>query len=203
MTARRSTRSARAAQSPSQPCFFVTLNGRIRMTTNAKAPSAVSSLVNDEQVSALRLATEADLGELLRWRNDPETRHFRNDPRLIEPDEHAAWLERRQRSESRVYICEYAGQPVGNITLDVSARGCELGWIIAPEWRGHGIGKAMVMAAIKMMCCDQPLWCKMRDDNIASSRLALSCGFRPSGRDGAMQFLELPPESRRASADKQ
>ena len=65
-----------------------------------------------------------------------------------------------------------AGRPVGNIWLDVSARGCELGWIIAPEWRGHGIGKAMVMAAIKMIPLDQLLWCKMRDDNIASSRLA-------------------------------
>ena len=192
----------RAGRSVALPPCFSTLNGRIRMATNAKAPSAVNSLVNDEP-SALRLATEADLGELLRWRNDPETRHFRDDPRLIEPDEHAVWLERRQRSESRVYVCEYAGRPVGNITLDVSARGCELGWIIAPEWRGRGIGKAMVGAAIKMMPCDRPLWCKMRDDNIASSRLALSCGFRLSGKDGAMLILELPPESRKASADKQ
>jgi UDP-2,4-diacetamido-2,4,6-trideoxy-beta-L-altropyranose hydrolase len=173
------------------------------MSANAKAPSAASSPVNAEPIVALRLATEADLAELLRWRNDPETRHFRNDSRLIEPDEHTAWLERRQRSESRVHICEYAGQPVGNITLDVSARGCELGWIIAPEWRGRGIGKAMVMAAIKVMPFDQPLWCKMRDDNIASSRLAESCGFRLRGRDGAMLILELPPAgSRRATADK-
>jgi UDP-2,4-diacetamido-2,4,6-trideoxy-beta-L-altropyranose hydrolase len=162
------------------------------MTTNAKAPSAVTPPVNAEPIAALRLATEADLGELLRWRNDPETRHFRNDPRLIEPGEHAAWFERRQRSESRVYIYEYAGQPVGNITLDVFERGCELGWIIAPEWRGRGVGKAMVMTAIKMMPFDQLLWCKMRDDNIASSRLAESCGFRLRGRDGAMLFLELP-----------
>lgn len=140
----------------------------------------------------LRLASEADLGELLRWRNDRETRHFRNDPRPVDPDEHAAWLKRRQQSESRVYIFEYAGQPVGNITLDVSARGYELGWIIAPEWRGRGIGKAMVIAAIAMMPSDRPIWCKMREDNIASSRLAESCGFLPCGRDGAMLLLELP-----------
>jgi RimJ/RimL family protein N-acetyltransferase len=173
------------------------MNDPIRLTGDAKPPDAVTSPVNAEPIAALRLATEADLGELLRWRNDPETRHFRNDPRVIEPDEHAAWLERRQRSESRVYIYEYAGRPAGNITLDVSARGCELGWIIAPEWRGHGIGKAMVMAAIKMMPFDQLLWCKMRDDNIASSRLAESCGFRLRGRDGAMLIFELPPAGSR------
>ncbi len=144
-------------------------------------------------VAALRLATEADLSELLRWRNDPETRHFRNDPRLIEPAEHAAWLKKRQRSESRVYIYEYAGQPAGNITLDVSDSGYELGWIIAPEARGRGIGKAMVTAAIAMMPLDRRVWCKMREDNIASSRLAESCGFHRCGRDGAMLFLELPP----------
>jgi RimJ/RimL family protein N-acetyltransferase len=152
---------------------------------------ASSAIANP--VPALRLATEADLSELLRWRNDPETRRFRNDPRLIEPDEHAAWLKRRQQSHNRVYIYEYAGQPAGNITLDVSERGYELGWIIAPEWRGRGIGKAMVIAALATMPSDRRIWCKMREDNVASSRLAESCGFQPCGKDGAMLLLELPP----------
>src|SRR5262245_46010999 len=120
------------------------------MTRQPKVQRPAASLASADPVPVLRLATEADLGELLRWRNDPETRHFRNDPRVIGPDEHAAWLKRRQQSESRVHIYEYAGQPAGNITLDVSARGYELGWIIAPEWRGRGIGKAMVMAALAM-----------------------------------------------------
>jgi RimJ/RimL family protein N-acetyltransferase len=167
-----------------------------------RSPEIVATPGDTDQVPALRLATEADLSELLRWRNDPKTRHFRNDPRLIKSDEHAAWLKRRQQSESRVYIYEYAGQPVGNITLDVSERGYELGWIIAPECRGHGVGKAMVMAAIAMMPVDRSIWCKMREDNVASSRLAVSCGFLPCGRDGAMLFLELPPRIQKSGSSK-
>ena len=122
------------------------MNDPIRLPANARPPDAVTSPVNAEPIAALRLATEADLGDLLRWRNDPETRHFRNDPRLIEPDEHAAWLERRQRSESRVYIYAHAGRPVGNITLDVSAQRLRTGldhcsgMARARHWQSDGYG---------------------------------------------------------------
>jgi RimJ/RimL family protein N-acetyltransferase len=148
----------------------------------------------------LRLATEADLPELLRWRNDPVTRFFRPDPRVIEADEHAAWLKRRQASESCVYVFEirrdgktsFTYWPAGTLTLDVDGHECELGWIVAPEFRGAGFGKEMVQDGIKLLGARFALWCKMREDNEASYRLARSCGFRFRGMDGRMKVLYLP-----------
>ena len=138
----------------------------------------------------LRPATEGDATELLRWRNDPVTRHFRNDPRVVSHDEHIAWLTRRQVSDSKVYVFD-APEPVGNITLNVDARGTEIGWIIAPEHRRRGLARQMLLAAIETIIDrSKPVWAKIRIDNTSSIQLALSCGFQPRTVEQKMLYLD-------------
>jgi RimJ/RimL family protein N-acetyltransferase len=142
--------------------------------------------------NSLRLAVETDLPELLRWRNDEITRRFRNDDRLVQPDEHRAWFARRQASDSKIYIFEFDSIPRGNITLDVDEHGTEVGWIVAPEHRNKGLAKAMVVASIPK-CPTKPIWAKTRVDNIASVHVALGSGFeRDFERDeGEMIYFKL------------
>lgn len=144
----------------------------------------------------LRLATTADLPIILKWRNDPTTRFYRNDSRVIEAEEHAVWFAARQSSLNQVFLFEARmtafteKEPVGQIVLDIDDHGTEIGWIVAPEHRGKGAGRQMVRAFISEHDPERS-WAKMREDNIASYRLALACGFRPVARDGRMQIMEL------------
>lgn len=123
----------------------------------------------------LRLARPDDAREILRWRNDSITRFYRDDDREITPDEHTAWFCRRQLSENKIYVFAAHDCPIGNICFDVSDKGTELGWVVAPEQRGHGIGRRMLQEAFKIT--EGPIWCKAREDNTASIRLAAHCGF--------------------------
>lgn len=123
----------------------------------------------------LRPAAPDDLDELLRWRNDPITRHYRNDDRIISPAEHADWF---ATNRSRLYIYDNKGQ----IKLDGAG---EIGWIVAPQWRGQGVGKAMLAVAVELL---SPRWCKIREDNTASIRLARSCGFEFTEQEGRMLY---------------
>jgi RimJ/RimL family protein N-acetyltransferase len=124
----------------------------------------------------LRFATDDDLSELLRWRNDPVTRFFRDDDRIIEPQEHMEWLHRRQKGPSCVYIFEHEEIPVGNVVLDFD-QFYEVGWIVAPEWREKGIGTMMVKEILTKIPPLARVWCKTREDNVASIRLARACGL--------------------------
>lgn len=133
----------------------------------------------------IRLAMDVDMQELLRWRNDEETRRYRDDPRMITPAEHALWFMRRQASDSNVWIAEIDGAPVGNVTLDMDERGIQLGWTVAPELRKRGVGRAMVRRMLEQLDRDR-CWCKLRRDNEASFRLASSCGFRFHHAEGDM-----------------
>ena len=148
----------------------------------------------------LRLATTADLPLILKWRNDPTTRFYRNDSRMIEADEHADWFARRQASANKVFLfgarmTAFSDlEPVGQIVLDIEEDGTEIGWIVAPEHRGKGIGRQMVRAFLSEYSPNRA-WCKMRDDNLASYYLALSCGFHPVAKDGRMQIMNLQPQA--------
>lgn len=144
---------------------------------------------------ALRLAGEVHAAELLRWRNDPETRLYRDDPKIIEPDEHLSWLRRRQASRSRVFIFFNECTPVGNVTIDTDdiKKRVEIGWIVAPEWRRKGLGRAMIEFALPAVTPpNYRPWAKVREDNTASLRVALATGFVESGKIGNMVHFDHP-----------
>ena len=146
----------------------------------------------------LRLATTADLPLILKWRNDPTTRFYRNDSRVIEASEHADWFAARQSSLNKVFLFEARmtafsdAEPVGQIVLDIDDHGTEVGWIVAPEHRGKGVGRQMVRAFISEHNPDRA-WAKMRDDNLASYHIALRCGFYPVAKEGRMQIMKFRP----------
>ena len=135
----------------------------------------------------LRPATTSDLPEILRWRNDPVTRYFRPDPKIIEPEEHEKWFA-NLAPDSVLYIYEHGGYPAGQVKYDFGEGEVEVGWIIKPSLRGFGLGKRMVSEALGVIT--GPRWCQMRWDNTASYSLAVACGFRLTHLIDEMLVLE-------------
>lgn len=136
----------------------------------------------------LRAAVLADSDNLLRWRNDPDTRRWsRHESRTSEAD-HAEWLGHALANVSRrLWMAEIDSEAVGTVRADTTASGNELSWTVAPEWRGRGVGTEMVRLACQMLTGRVYAYVKVGND--ASSRIALAAGLQLEGVcEGIMCF---------------
>jgi RimJ/RimL family protein N-acetyltransferase len=136
----------------------------------------------------LRVATLDDVQSLFLWRNHPTTRAASHSTAKIPFDEHLNWLKRSlANSNRRLLIAERAGVPVGSVRADFADGVWELSWIVAPDERGVGIGKAMV-AAVAQSIVD-PVRAEVRTGNLASVHIALHAGMHFVGEShGVLNF---------------
>lgn len=140
----------------------------------------------------LRRARMSDAALVLAWRNEAATRASRQDRRLIQWEEHCSWFLGRIADDT-LYIAELNAAPVGQITLDGKE---EIGWIVGPAYRGAGIGKAMLGLALRRF--PERYRAKMLVYNVASHRLAASCGFTThfcTDTPPLMRYLERKRET--------
>lgn len=140
----------------------------------------------------LRKATVNDGELLLSWRNDPITRFnsFNSDP--ISRVSHFRWLEGVFANPLRdLYVAEVDGVPVGTLRVDRNDSGeSELSWTVAPEARGHGIGKEILIEARRMI--DGVLTAQIKVENVASIKIAEAAGFFCRKREnGVMNYCSL------------
>jgi RimJ/RimL family protein N-acetyltransferase len=93
-----------------------------------------------------------------------------------------------------------AGEPERRLRgvrgFDVAVRRAEIGWWLAPEARGRGVGAAAVDLAATW-ALGEPLrlrqvWARLAPDNVASSRVAAAAGFRLLGRAGGGEVWARP-----------
>jgi RimJ/RimL family protein N-acetyltransferase len=132
-------------------------------------------------VLKLRFATEADAEQLLEWRNDPLSRRNARNTGIISWSTHTEWLRESLASASRkVFVAEKDNRAVGTCRLDYSDSSCELSWIVAPEHRGQGIGKAMVQLLIEQ-AGSPTLIAEIRVENEPSMRIARGLTFAITG----------------------
>lgn len=129
-----------------------------------------------------RRATMLDAPDLLRWKNDPDTRMFS----IVSHDEvtqerHATWMEWALGSPNvRIYIIEVDGRPCGDVRCEVHANYVEIAVKIDSDFRGHGIG-AYAVNQIGKIAQDEfrrKLIAKIVYGNVASMRLFENCGYR-------------------------
>lgn len=127
----------------------------------------------------LRPATIEDARLLFDWRNDEETRRNSINQEPVEWDGHVAWLERSLLSPARkLYIAQQDGMPVGTVRADLQEDGSyELSWTVAPEARGKGIGKTMVMQFVAEVLPDAALLATIQEGNTASEKIAAALGL--------------------------
>lgn len=143
--------------------------------------------------------------EFCRWRRDPAARRF-NPFDALEPEVAALRLTRARvslaelaarhaagdasaPSECRRFVLEDEDDavPAGSVALSrYNARmlTAELGYQIAPDRQGRGLGSAAVRAFVAQVFAETPLRrivALIHVDNTASRRLALRLGFRCEG----------------------
>lgn len=127
----------------------------------------------------LRPATIEDAELLLAWKNDPVTRQFSIVTHEVIPLEtHYLYLLDHLKD---IQIIEYGGVPCGDIRIDeeVSIR-------LDPEYRGKKIGYKALKLVVK-----PGMVAKIVEGNIASMRLFIKLGFRPTAYMGSHYLYTL------------
>jgi RimJ/RimL family protein N-acetyltransferase len=127
---------------------------------------------------SLHTATLADAELLLSWRNDIGTRTNSINVDEIQLSAHLAWLEGVLKNQNiRLWIADLDSVPVGTIRAHYTGTdSCELSWTLAPEQRGKGLGKQLVLSGIGHVTAHK-ITAKVKDSNAASEAIVRSLGF--------------------------
>ncbi len=100
----------------------------------------------------LRKADMSDAELLFQWVNDPEVRKYSFDSHIISHEEHMAWYEKLMKDPDRLQFIFMSGEvPVGQIRLDLAEKEAEVGYSIAPSFRGKGYGREIISKAVEMI----------------------------------------------------
>src|SRR3989344_1181800 len=126
----------------------------------------------------IRPATLDDAECLFLWRNDEETRRNSINTDPVERESHVGWLTRSLTNSARkLYIVEADGIPAGTVRTDILNDGAyELSWTVAPEARGKGIGKAMLVQFKQEVLPEARIVATIQDGNVASEKIAQALG---------------------------
>lgn len=132
-----------------------------------------------------------DAERLFKWRNDPETRKNSRNTEPIDFKKHMEWLRASlENPQRKIYIAEDDGVSVGVVRSDLEGDLVELSWTIAPEARGRGLGKEMLLQFRKEIIPHAKIRASVRKGNVASEKIAAALGLFPS--DPEKNFGEPP-----------
>ncbi|WP_220149568.1 GNAT family N-acetyltransferase [Paraeggerthella sp.] len=141
----------------------------------------------------LRPATMDDAELILRWVNDPLDRANSFSSEEITLEEHLRWLSESLEDPARyLYIMVHDGSDVGHVKLYVSDEEAEIGYCVAPEWRGNGFANQIVklivdeakenIPGVKRLCG------QVRTGNQASLKVFRKLGFAEESITFAMSL---------------
>jgi RimJ/RimL family protein N-acetyltransferase len=137
----------------------------------------------------LRCAGHEDARRVFDWRNDPLTRAASHETLSVTWPVHELWWKASLGRADRVLLIgeDAWERPVGMVRFDAqTARSGEGRWLVgvqvAPERRGQGWGRVLLMGGIERMNLRRGahrFYAEIKDDNEASRRLFAGCGFKP------------------------
>lgn len=145
----------------------------------------------------LRPVTNRDSKMLFAWRNDEEARLNSRHTAPITREEHDTWLRRSFKSTGRLFfIAELKDLPVGVVRADPREDGSfEISYTVAPEWRGHGIAKAMTQLFASAHLEGKRFVAVIKRGSVASEKVAEALGLSPiklvpSDSSDSREFVE-------------
>ena len=126
----------------------------------------------------LRQVTFDDCELLQYWRNDDLTVHNSISQSKVQLNEHKAWLCRViSDPNTRLYIGEIDGQPVGSIRLELLDDYAEVSVTVDAKFRRRGIGTQLIRSSCASTQKNKVV-AHIRPDNRHSIRAFESAGFR-------------------------
>jgi RimJ/RimL family protein N-acetyltransferase len=134
---------------------------------------------------ALRPAKPEDARLLFNWRNDDLTRQVSFHSEKISWEEHIVWYNNLLSSASRqIFIGEVLPDrsPCGQVRFHLlSPEEAEISIVIAPEWRGKGLGKKIISAGVGKYLEEKPdvktIIARIKPENAASKKVFHAAGF--------------------------
>ncbi len=143
----------------------------------------MSEMASGANRDRLRPIGEADLAQILEWRNSPEVRVFMYTSREISQAEHGAWFERLQHDASRrTWIFEADGEPMGVVNLtriDAASGEAHWGFYVrpgAPKGSGIRLGRLALAEAFGQLGLTRLIG-EVLASNEASLRFHRKLGF--------------------------
>ena len=147
----------------------------------------------------LREATESDVPILFRWRNEAVSGTGTQAGATVLPQEHIAWFKGISETNSKLWIAEFSGLPVGQVRFAKGSHfeGLELSYSIDQHFRGRGFGTRILRMATAQPEIVDNIWARVHRENITSIRALVSAGFvgvEPNGQEFSI-FKYSKPES--------
>jgi len=135
---------------------------------------------------SLRRATAADARRLWEIRNEASVREASLDTAPIPLAHHQEWFaERLKVAAAPIFIVVAPdGGEVGYVRFDAGPGELQISIALAPEARGHGLGRAALRAAMATLDADRPhrrVVALIRRDNAPSLAAFAGAGFLPRG----------------------
>jgi len=97
----------------------------------------------------------------------------------------------RRSSLFQLLVAEENGAPVGTVRADFSEGVWELSWTVAPNARGRGVAKQMVVLLASQI--PEPIRAEVKAGNIASARIAEYVGMEfDREADGVLHYKRPP-----------
>lgn len=132
-----------------------------------------------------RRILESDFELLWEWRNNPEVLKFTTSKGPIPISEHLKWCKARtlegriEREPFMTYLV--SNQTIGFARLDfIQADSFEVSLVIGPKFRNLGYGREVlsnICTSARVMWPNIAIIARIHQDNIASKKLFLKCGF--------------------------
>jgi len=137
----------------------------------------------------VRLATESDCLDILRWRNDPMSRAMSRNTGVIDERQHCAWFSKALEDPQRLLLVGVRdAHKLGMVRFDLfTPEQWEVSIVVAPEVRGTGQGKSLLTLALSHFFSAWPenaVLAEIREKNLYSERLFRSVGFVASCSQG-------------------
>jgi UDP-2,4-diacetamido-2,4,6-trideoxy-beta-L-altropyranose hydrolase len=129
-----------------------------------------------------RDVTTNDMQLLFSWANDPEVRSRSFNPEPIPLENHTRWFYARlDNPDTILYIAETEGEPVAHIRFEIAGKVATISYLIAENYRGHGLGHTVLLKGIQRLKMQRPVVQQVeglvQPDNIASVRAFEKAGF--------------------------
>ena len=162
------------------------------------APRVASILTRQLTGMNIRRATQNDESILLSWANDPVVRENAFSVGTISPQEHNSWFDSKLCDAACMFLIgeDDYGMPLGQVRFDIKNRTGFIDISVDSDFRGQGVGKMLLHAAIKVLQQERrvdKVVGEVISTNEPSCQMFIELGFNDdlsqSGQNGSRRFV--------------